>query len=649
MHLLVAALILLFAGTYILVSRIVYSHSQTYSNAVVSMFTDISVFANTTGDGSFSEENAESLRFYGDYICSWYDDIDYAYIYTLDTENNTKTYIAVSYNREDEKLVKNGDYNYNYEFTGKTVPYTANKEELAVMRGEKIFGHFSANNEYGHEFTTVAYGGDSRGERAFVAVDTSYRTIYAQINKAFLFAALGALVVNIGVYFVAYTIIKRKISAPAEKVSAKMSEYVSNGIRSGEKLDGGETREFAMIATAFNKMTGEIENYVNNIDSLTRDSAKRQTELDIAAKIQLGFLPKRHLISRNYEFRAMMKPAKDVGGDLYDYTPLDENRVLMIIADVSGKGVSAAIYMAITLTLIREYAKYDIGPAEILKRMNNTLSHNNESLLFTTAFLGIYDSKKQTLTYANAGHNPPYIVGESIRALDAPAGTLLGLFEGEEYTQYTEKLSAGETIFLYTDGVTEATNGKNEFYGTKRLEESFARFKDSKAEDLVSFVCDNVASFSDGNEQHDDITILTLTVKDTEELLLDVDIHEMAKIKAKILSLPITRQKQLALCLAAEECFVNICSYAYPSGVPEGEKIKFTVAVSDRIMLRFEDGGMEFNPLEKVEIPEDYDLDTQIGGLGKFITVSNVDDINYEYKDGKNVLTLTKYFGEENK
>ena len=123
--------------------------------------------------------------------------------------------------------------------------------------------------------------------------------------------------------------------------------------------------------------------------------------------------------------------------------------------------------------------------------------------------------------------------------------------------------------------------------------------------------------------------------------------REIAKIKEAILALPLARVLLLNLCLAAEECFVNICSYAFPDGTPEDEKICFTLSLSDRVMLRFSDGGQPYDPTGHVETPENYDPDTQLGGLGKFLSVSVVDDVQYEYRDQKNILTLTKYFKEE--
>ena len=203
----------------------------------------------------------------------------------------------------------------------------------------------------------------------------------------------------------------------------------------------------------------------------------------------------------------------------------------------------------------------------------------------------------------------------------------------------------GDTLLLYTDGVTEATDGEQKFYGEERLETVLGGFRESHAPDLVKYVNDSVKVFAGESEQHDDITMLALTVKDTADLALEVKLTEFEKIKSAILSVPIEREKQLELCLAAEECFVNIVSYAFEGRDAENEKIGFRLAVSDRILMRFEDGGIPFDPRENSDAPVDYDPDVQLGGLGRFIAFSVVDEILYENTNGKNILTMIKYLG----
>ena len=638
--LLLAAMLVLFVGTYHLVSKLVYQENEKYALAVLGIYTDLLVEESREKHIPIDAEHSERVILYGETLCDWYA-VDYVYLYTIDEANGSVTYIAAS--AVDGK-VENPPTDH---LVGYTVKWEPHPEELAVWHGEKFVGHITADNTFGHEVSTLLRIEDDFGNRMIAGVDVAYQDIQQKILQEFALLAVIIAVVLLGINAVVYLIIRSRVSKPAQRISKSMTEFITDGQRSGETLNADSDDEFGMIASAFNSMSDDINTYLDNIRTLSREQERQHTELDIAGRIQKGFLPKELLTTDRYEIRAMMMPAKNVGGDLYDYLPLDDHRILVVIADVSGKGITAAMFMAVTLMLIRQYAKMGLSPAEILHRTNDTLSENNAELLFASAFLGIYDSAEQSFTYANAGHNLPYVIGKTLRILDGAKSMALGLFDDSQYTQETMPLHAGETLFLYTDGVSEATNPARAFYGMERLEAVLRDFAAAHGKDPVSAVYDSVCTFAAGSEPHDDITMLALTVGNTREFLLDVDVREMTKIKKEILALPLKRALLLNLCLAAEECFVNICSYAFPGDIPAGEKVHFTLSLSDRVTLRFVDSGQPYNPVEHVETPEDYDLDTQLGGLGKFLAVSVVDDVQYEYRDQKNILTLTKYFKEE--
>ena len=640
--LLVAAMIVLLVGAYHTVSKVVYQENNKYALAILGIYTDLLVEESSEKHIPIDTEHSEKVIHYGETLCDWYA-VDYVYLYTIDEERSTVTYIAAS--AVDGK-VENPPTDH---LVGYTVKWELHPEELAVWHGEKFVGHITANNNFGHEVSTLLRIEDDFGNRMIAGVDVAYRDIQEKILLEFAFLAIIIAVVLLGIYAAMYLIIRSRVSKPAQRISKSMTDFITDGKRSDEKLEVGSNDEFGMIAAAFNSMSDDISTYLDSIRTLGREQERQRTELDIAGRIQKGFLPKEHLSADRYEIRAMMVPAKNVGGDLYDYLPLDDHRVLVVIADVSGKGITAAMFMSVTLMLIRQYAKMGLSPAEILQHANDTLSENNAELLFATAFLGIYDSAEQSFTYANAGHNFPYVIGKTLRMLDGARSAPLGLFDDSQYTQETVPLRRGETLFLYTDGVNEATNESRHFYGTERLEVVLRTFRATHGENPVRTVRDDVRAFAAGSEPHDDITMLALTARNTRELLLDVDVHEMTKIKEAILALPLERTQLLNLCLAAEECFVNICSYAFPDGVPEGEKVRFTLSLSDRVTMRFSDGGQPYDPTAQIDTPEDYDPDTQFGGLGKFLTVSVVDDVQYEYLSGRNILTLTKYLEEENR
>ena len=639
LHVLGAALILLLIGAFAFAYTTVAKRNREYSEAIVSVYTDLMVYGTEDEGISVMKEPEEIVRL-GNYICGWYK-VDYAYVYLPDVENGTVTVLAASFNADtvDKPLENN--------LMGVTVDRPLNKEETKLWNEERFFAHNVTKNQYGREMGTLTYSYDREGVKFLAGVDISYEETYQQIFKLFFILALVVIAILVGVYCTVYFFLRKKVGEPAQTVSRAMEDFLNEGKRTSIRLDEKGPAEFAMMAASFNRMSENIDSYIENIGTLNNEHERQQTELDIAARIQKGFLPASSWETKECDIRATMIPAKDVGGDLYDYLALDENRILITVADVSGKGIAASIFMAVTLTLIRQFARLGLSPDEILRRTNDSLSENNAAMMFATAFVGIYDSKTNCLTYANAGHNLPYVIGRQIEKLDGGAGTLLGLFAGETYPQNMIQLARGDTVFLYTDGVSESCDRNRWFYGTDRLEQQLLHIKQTHAPDPIAAVYDDLCAFSNGAERHDDITMLTLTVRETTELSLDFSVGEFAKVKEAIFATPLSRQKKLELTLAAEECFVNICSYAFEELIPAGEKIQCTLSVSDRVTLRFTDRGVAFDPRESVGTPDEYDIDTQIGGLGRYIAFANVDAVDYVYRDGQNILTMTKYFEEE--
>jgi phosphoserine phosphatase RsbU/P len=241
-----------------------------------------------------------------------------------------------------------------------------------------------------------------------------------------------------------------------------------------------------------------------------------QQELSIAARIQQSILPRnfppfpdRH----DFDLHAAMVPAKEVGGDLYDFFLLDRDRLGLVIGDVSGKGVPAALFMAVSRTLLRATALQRITPGECLQYLNVTLAGQNASSMFVTLFYGILDTRSGELEYAIGGHNPPYVVSPDGSARQLPiahSGTIVGLIEGAAYETQRCSIAPGDGIVLYTDGVTEAMNRAEEFFGEERLEEFLAARPGAGAGRLVSELHAAVDEFAGEMPQADDITVVAL-------------------------------------------------------------------------------------------------------------------------------------------
>lgn len=630
--LLLVAVLVLFFGGYLTVSNIFKHESIEYARTMLNVYYDLIVYDAEQKGVPIDLEHADIPKAFGDYLCTWHR-VDYAYLYVPHPEDGTVTFLSLSANKDKPSSVQ-------YE-SGETVPIEFTQEQLDVWNAIETVAYYERENEFGHELSAISQFFDNNGHFAIIGVDISYTGLTQRINEAFLQLAGMILVVLFCVDLAIYWLLRRRVSRPAQHLSRGMQEFLSDGTFRQVSLPTQFGDEYVQIASSFERMTGNIDRYVKDINALTQEQAGQQAELNIASRIQRSFLPDGSLDLPELELRAMNDPAKDVGGDFYDYLPLDEHRTMVAIGDVSGKGMTAAMHMSVTLMLIRQFAKLGLDPDEILRRVNDALSEKNASLLFATAFVGVYDDRDRTFTYSNAGHNHPYLVGRALRTLDGAQGTLLGLFEGESYECAVERLEMGDSLFLYTDGVTEATDPNRRFFGDERLAEFLRSCREAGRTDLIPAVTEALNEFCGEAEPHDDVTMLVLRARRETDDLLDADVREMPKIRARILDLPLPRPTLLNLCLAAEEWFVNICSYAYEGAIDDVKKARFVLTLSDRVVMRFEDGGIPYNPLEDVpDTNEDYDPDLQIGGLGKFLSFSLADDVRYEYRDGKNILTL---------
>ncbi len=308
-------------------------------------------------------------------------------------------------------------------------------------------------------------------------------------------------------YVVLVGIIIRQIAVvPFQKLSDHMSHFVQNGHMTFEPLAIKGCDERANVAQHFNQMACDIKNYVECVKDYERESQKNLAEIKIASDIQKGLLPKETYTASPFIVTGYMEPAKNVGGDLYYYERLDENRLAFAIGDVSGKGISAALFMANTVSAIKYNLKNCTSPAKALGAINNDLVDNNPNRMFVTLFVGILDAREHTLTYANAGHNPPYKIAEKAEALTEAGGLLAGIFKDEEYEDAVVNIGENETILLYTDGVTEALNKKNEFFGQEKLEQILNDNRDVTIPEILK----DLKTFTEGAEQNDDITMLTL-------------------------------------------------------------------------------------------------------------------------------------------
>ena len=249
----------------------------------------------------------------------------------------------------------------------------------------------------------------------------------------------------------------------------------------------------------------------------TKKASRIETELDLATKIQTSMLPclmPAFPGHEDIELQAVYHPAKEVGGDFYDYFIIDKTHVGVVIADVSGKGVGAALFMTISKTVLKNQLQLGIPPAQAIMNANKQLCENNDAGLFVTCWAGVYDTESGLLTFVNAGHNPPIIIpkGEAPRFISQRSGFVLAGMDGFRYRQEELQLSAGDEMFFYTDGVTEATNASNELYGNDRLLDCLETCSAVPVGEQLELLKADIDKFVDEAEQFDDITIMGMKI-----------------------------------------------------------------------------------------------------------------------------------------
>jgi sigma-B regulation protein RsbU (phosphoserine phosphatase) len=273
--------------------------------------------------------------------------------------------------------------------------------------------------------------------------------------------------------------------------------------------------EVGVLTDAFARMEGSLKEYIRNLTETTAQKERIESELQVARDIQMGMLPKKIPTVAGgtaFDIYAVLEPARQVGGDLYDFFFVDTDHLCFTIGDVSGKGVPAALFMTVIQTLNKTKAVTRCSPGDILTSVNKDLTMENPSYMFVTLFLGIVDIRTGEMEFCNGGHNPPYIIraNNAIESMELTDGLALGIEGDFSYRSKKTRLGTGDTVFLYTDGVTEAMNRKKDLFTQKRLEQGLSMLKDQPLDRMAEGIMGQVKAFSDGEPQSDDITMLIL-------------------------------------------------------------------------------------------------------------------------------------------
>ncbi|MDR3091404.1 MAG: SpoIIE family protein phosphatase [Clostridiales bacterium] len=394
-----------------------------------------------------------------------------------------------------------------------------------LFRGKSDEAVIVTRSKYGYLVSALEVVRDGAGEPVvIVGADMSMDKIQAELSR-YLWVVLELAFGIIGAFVTAYlSLLRENIIDPLQQLVNSAVKFVdSKGTE--ERLRGIKVRvrtgdEIEDLARAFNKMTDDIIHYIAEIESSTRERERTATELRVAALIQEGMLPRDFSFCGWSEFEvfASTRAAQDVGGDFYDVFTLGLDKLCVVVGDVSGKGVPAALFMAMAKATVRDRAWEGANAGEILREANDALCRGNEQGMFVTVHISLLNLRTGELEWSDAGHIPPILIsGGRAEPLAGKKGFVAGCEEGYKYVSNRAKMSPGDVLYVYTDGVSEAANERLEMYGGKRLRETLARLgrrlKPPEPREICEAVTADVDRFAEGCPQFDDITMLALLYK----------------------------------------------------------------------------------------------------------------------------------------
>ena len=603
-----------------------------------------------TGPGSDHETLIRVLRSFADDS-----DINYIYIAMYDEETSAMVYIA---DPDPAAPLLPGDWE------------VVNREGMMKFLGWDGTGipyDIGRTARYGWMCTTGIPVRDESGEVcAFVLADVTVDTVINGMKAFALQVSITVLVITALVAVILANHMKKKISVPIDQISEAAERYVAD--RRDGKLDtdhfsmlnirtGDEIENLSLVMAGMEQDMAAIE------DDLTRITAEKErisTELDLARRIQNAMLP--HIFppfpdKKEFDVFASMDPAKEVGGDFYDFFLTDDDHLCLVMADVSGKGIPAALFMMVSKIILQSCAMLGQCPSAILSKTNEAICSNNQAEMFVTAWVGILELSTGKLIASSAGHEYPIIKrpGGSFEVLKDKHGFVIGGFPDSRYTDYEMQLDPGTMLFLYTDGLPEATRGDKAMFGLDRICQVLNNAPDSEPDGMLTAVARAVEEFVGDEEQFDDLTMLCFHYygpdneggNSVKEITVKASIDSITEVTKFIddhlteLGCPVKTRSQIDI--AIDELVNNVASYAYESGTGD-LTVQFGFDECSRTAaITFIDSGLPFDPVAAadpdVTLPAE---DRGVGGLGIFLVKKTMDNVVYKYLNGKNVLRIEK-------
>lgn len=477
---------------------------------------------------------------------------------------------------------------------------------------------------------------------------TEKKTDQLILNAIISFVAIFIVIIGIVIYLSRR--FTRRLTEPLLALKDDASQISSGNLDHVAKVFDDD--EIGDLAVTFNSMTANLRHYIADLTNITAEKERIGAELNVAAHIQESMLPcifPAFPERPEFDIYAKMAPAKEVGGDFYDFFLIDDDRLAIVMADVSGKGVPAALFMVIAKTLIKNAAQTGLPPHAVLEKVNQQLCENNEEDMFVTVWLGILEISTGRLAAANAGHEYPALKrhNQQFELYQDKHGFVVGGIDSSRYREYELQLEPGDTLFLYTDGVTEATNSANELYGTDRLINAL-NDKEVYGKELLTNVKRDIDAFVGEAPQFDDITMLSIKIKETDGTMKKIKVKPTsdttnevtAFVEDELTALEVPFKTISQINIAIDEIFSNIVLYSKASYATVGVEAQVGV-----ITLRFADNGLKYNPIAQADPNVKLSAEErEIGGLGIFMVKKLMDEVDYEYKDGLNILMLKKRY-----
>jgi sigma-B regulation protein RsbU (phosphoserine phosphatase) len=494
-----------------------------------------------------------------------------------------------------------------------------------------------------------------------MGVDFSENEINNYLRKYFIILILS-MGKDMTLMCIAITLVSRHTTKALRSLS-KNTEEIAHGDLDTELVNIPRSDEVGRLSRSFRRMRDALKLHILELQEVAAARQRMESELAIAAQIQQAMLPSAEAATdTRYSMSSLLQPASVVGGDLYDFFHVADDRICMVIGDVANKGMPAALFMARTLSLMRTLARQTSTPAAVLAAVNRELAFNNPECRFVTMFFALVDLSNGRMQYASAGHDAPLLLHDGkLRQLELETGSALGLEEEAVFPQFETRLTNQDIVILFTDGITEARNSDNQEFSEQGLKTTISRYAPAFASDVITALKQAHHDFTAGLPQFDDLTLLSMQFHPEGKRRKPAFADWQISLNGQPMAFDDVRSSLATLLqaghvgaeivddlqLITEEVLVNVLTHG--ASDQDTASVKLDVHLDEAVVvLDIVDNSHPYNPLIAIKTP---DLDTDfaerpLGGLGLYLVSELADQIDYNYAQGQNNLHIRKFLAK---